>query len=655
MEKYENLGTVGEGSYGVVIKCKDKTNGSVVAIKKFLESENDRAVKKIAFREIKILKSLRHENLVNLIEVFRRNRKIYLVFEYIDQNLLEEIEKTKNGLGEEKTREIMYQVVRGVDFMHSNNIIHRDIKPENVLINNNGLIKVCDFGFARQIAQPSEIYTDYVATRWYRSPELLVGDPRYGKPVDVWSIGVLTYEVLTSRPLYPGESDLDQLFLIMNSVGDITDSMKQCFNKNQFYMNSKLPKINNYSPLQNKLKKFSPSLSKFIIDSLIIDPHKRYTSAELLQHDFFTENRWMDDFLVKLKKLVNQHETSHSSNRNLIVQSVLGKGDSESLKNVLSEPKVKEVQLQPDRNQNNTVLGLKTNSSNSNQAKTSSGMNNFFNSQQSDETKKTTQANISQSNNHNNSQKVLNQKFIKNAFIKPNFLIQNGKENANSDYYTTSFTSTVVNSSIKKMNTKKNVNTSKDNVVIEIKNSKILPKIENQPPTQPSDSPRTDIQAISSKHQTNNQTNTAYSSISYNLYKQQTPFSTTIANTNQPHLTSFSNLSMRRSPVNENLLTNSSLSILNEINYSNLKRCNSNTTIVLNNSTASTNQSQTQKSNNYFIDENIKLNKKPNILTSSNSDLNTSNNKSNRQENVKNNVRLPQMKSLDKKKYSFKY
>lgn len=199
------------------------------------------------------------------------------------------------------------------------------------------------------------------------------------------------------------------------------------------------------------------------------------------------------------------------------------------------------------------------------------------------------------------------------------------------------------------------MNTSKDNVVIEIKNSKILPKIENQPPTQPSDSPRTDIQAISNKHQTNNQTNTAYSSISYNLYKQQTPFSTTIANTNQPHLTSFSNLSMRRSPINENLLTNSSLSILNEINYSNLKRCNSNTTIVLNNSTASTNQSQTQKSNNYFIDENIKLNKKPNILTSSNSDLNTSNNKSNRQENVKNNVRLPQMKSLDKKKYSFKY
>lgn len=137
MEKYESICTVGEGSYGVVLKCKDKTNGSVVAIKKFLETDNDKAVKKIATREIKILKMLRHENLVNLIEVFRKNRRIYLVFEFIEHNLLEEIEKSKIGLGENRTREIMYQVVRGIDFMHSNNIIHRDLKPENVLINSN--------------------------------------------------------------------------------------------------------------------------------------------------------------------------------------------------------------------------------------------------------------------------------------------------------------------------------------------------------------------------------------------------------------------------------------------------------------------------------------------------------------------------------------
>jgi cyclin-dependent kinase-like len=135
MERYESMGTVGEGSYGVVLKCKDNSNGTIVAIKKFLEPEYDKIVKKIASREIKILKSLRHENLVNLLEVFRKNKRIYLVFEFIEQNLLEEIEKTTTGLGEVKTKEIIFQVSRGIDFMHTNNVIHRDLKPENVLIN----------------------------------------------------------------------------------------------------------------------------------------------------------------------------------------------------------------------------------------------------------------------------------------------------------------------------------------------------------------------------------------------------------------------------------------------------------------------------------------------------------------------------------------
>lgn len=142
MERYESLGTVGEGSYGVVLKCRDNSNGSVVAIKKFLEPEYDKVVKKIATREIKILKSLRHDNLVNLLEVFRKNKRIYLVLEFVEQNLLEVIEKTNAGLGESRTREIIYQVSRGIDFMHSNNVIHRDLKPENVLVN--GIIIDCN-------------------------------------------------------------------------------------------------------------------------------------------------------------------------------------------------------------------------------------------------------------------------------------------------------------------------------------------------------------------------------------------------------------------------------------------------------------------------------------------------------------------------------
>ncbi len=190
----------------------------------------------------------------------------------------------------------------------------------------NGLIKLCDFGFARHIASSTEIYTDYVATRWYRSPELLVGDPRYGKPVDVWSLGTLAYEVLTCKPLFPGESDLDQLYLIINSLGDLPDSMKLCFQQNHFYMNAKFPRIKNFNPLQNRLKKYSNNLVKFIIDALVIDPHKRSTAADLLCHDLFTANSWLDEFGAKLKNIVAIYEANIS--KSLAAKNKLAKKSS---------------------------------------------------------------------------------------------------------------------------------------------------------------------------------------------------------------------------------------------------------------------------------------------------------------------------------------
>ncbi|CAO2604352.1 Cyclin-dependent kinase-like 4 [Lemmus lemmus] len=191
MEKYEKLAKIGEGSYGVVFKCRNKSSGQVVAIKRFVESEEDPVVKKIALREIRMLKQLKHPNLVNLIEVFRRKRKMHLVFEYCDHTLLNELERNPNG----------------------------DVKPENILITKQGMIKICDFGFARILTVPGDAYTDYVATRWYRAPELLVGDTKYGSSVDIWAIGCVFAELLTGHPLWPGQSDVDQLYLIIRTLG----------------------------------------------------------------------------------------------------------------------------------------------------------------------------------------------------------------------------------------------------------------------------------------------------------------------------------------------------------------------------------------------------------------------------------------------------
>ncbi|XP_047241199.1 cyclin-dependent kinase-like 2 isoform X4 [Girardinichthys multiradiatus] len=217
MERYESLGPVGEGSYGTVLKCRHRDSGRLVAIKKFVDSDNDKTVKKIALREIKLLRQLRHDNLVNLLEVWKRRRRWYLVFEFVDRTLLDELEQKSSGLDLNTCQQYLFQILRAANFCHQQNVIHRDIKPENILISQEGVVKLCDFGFARTIASPSEggVYTDYVATRWYRAPELLVGDIKYGKPVDVWALGCLLIEMLTGQPLFPGDSDLDQIYHIV--------------------------------------------------------------------------------------------------------------------------------------------------------------------------------------------------------------------------------------------------------------------------------------------------------------------------------------------------------------------------------------------------------------------------------------------------------
>eukprot|EP00730_Choanoeca_flexa_P006724 TRINITY_DN12211_c0_g6_i3.p1 TRINITY_DN12211_c0_g6~~TRINITY_DN12211_c0_g6_i3.p1 ORF type:complete len:227 (+),score=8.62 TRINITY_DN12211_c0_g6_i3:150-830(+) len=153
MEKYEKLSKIGEGSYGIVIKCRHKETGRIVAIKKFLETEDDPQIRKIALREVRMLKMLKHGNLVNLHEVFRRKRKLHLVFEFIDHTLLDELDANPKGLDETQMKKITFQILRGLEFCHANNVIHRDVKPENVLISRENIVKLCDFGFARTVCK----------------------------------------------------------------------------------------------------------------------------------------------------------------------------------------------------------------------------------------------------------------------------------------------------------------------------------------------------------------------------------------------------------------------------------------------------------------------------------------------------------------------
>ena len=302
MENYENLGTIGEGTYGVVLKCRHKETGQIVAIKKFKESDEDEQVRKTALREVRILKQLKHDNIVNLIEVFRRKGKLYLVFEYVDRTILEDLEKHPEGLGLDNVKKITWQLCRAIEFCHAHNVIHRDIKPENLLVSKHGALKLCDFGFARTLAGPKAKYTDYVSTRWYRSPELLVGDTSYGKGVDVWAIGSMVAEITNGMPLFPGESDVDQLFHIVRCFGRLTDRQMELFRTNPLFVGVNMPDVsdNDLEPLRGRFPNIEKSQLEVMSLCLDYDPDRRATCTELMSCSYF--DGFEEQFAPELEK-----------------------------------------------------------------------------------------------------------------------------------------------------------------------------------------------------------------------------------------------------------------------------------------------------------------------------------------------------------------
>lgn len=172
-------------------------------------------------REIEFLKKFKNDNIVTLHQAFREKGKLFLVFEYLEKTVLDDLELAPDGLDPDYLKIIVYQIVQATAFMHQNRIVHRDIKPENLLLSSSGLLKVCDFGFARELQSDKNfLYTDYVSTRWYRAPELLVGDAAYDETVDIWAIGCILAELYNGQPLFPGDSDLHTLQLILEAQGN---------------------------------------------------------------------------------------------------------------------------------------------------------------------------------------------------------------------------------------------------------------------------------------------------------------------------------------------------------------------------------------------------------------------------------------------------
>ena len=288
MEKnYNVIEVIGEGGYGTVYKCRTKKTNEIVAIKKYKEKDCIE-LRKVLKREIEILKKLKHENIIELKEVFLKDSYYYLVFEYANKNLLELIENSKNGLSPETIQNFTYQMCKAVSYLHKNKIIHRDIKPENFLITENNILKLCDFDFARYFNEnENEPMTEYVATRYYRAPEILLNCGHYNYAIDFWGIGCIMGEMADGEPVFPGDGLFDQLEVMIKLLGNLPEKLIEMYNKNNKFNIHELLKINEPETLDVKFANYlDESAICFLKKLLEFDPDKRLNADNVFKENY---------------------------------------------------------------------------------------------------------------------------------------------------------------------------------------------------------------------------------------------------------------------------------------------------------------------------------------------------------------------------------
>ncbi|EIM84986.1 Pkinase-domain-containing protein [Stereum hirsutum FP-91666 SS1] len=227
MERYAKLEKIGAGTYGVVYKARDVNTEQIVALKKIRLEAEDEGVPSTAIREISLLKELKNDNVVRLLDIVHADQKLYLVFEFLDVDLKKYMELGNNSgqpISLDLCKKFTHQLTSGLLYCHSHRILHRDLKPQNLLIDKYNNLKLADFGLARAFGIPMRTYTHEVVTLWYRAPEVLLGSRQYSTAIDMWSVGCIFAEmVMRGNPLFPGDSEIDQIFKIFRILGTPND------------------------------------------------------------------------------------------------------------------------------------------------------------------------------------------------------------------------------------------------------------------------------------------------------------------------------------------------------------------------------------------------------------------------------------------------
>uniref|UniRef100_A0A8C9XXS0 mitogen-activated protein kinase n=1 Tax=Sander lucioperca TaxID=283035 RepID=A0A8C9XXS0_SANLU len=290
-ERYQNLSPVGSGAYGSVCSAYDVKTGLKIAVKKLSRPFQSIIHAKRTYREMRLLKHMKHENVIGLLDVFspatslKEFTDVYLVTHLMGADLNNIVKCQK--LTDDHVQFLIYQILRGLKYIHSADIIHRDLKPSNLAVNEDCELKILDFGLARHT---DDEMTGYVATRWYRAPEIMLNWMHYNMTVDIWSVGCIMAELLTGKTLFPGTDHIDQLKLILLLVGTPGPEL--------------LMKISSESVSSQRYARFfsnqfsAPNLPHsvdLLEKMLVLDTDKRITAAEALAHPYFAQYHDPDD------------------------------------------------------------------------------------------------------------------------------------------------------------------------------------------------------------------------------------------------------------------------------------------------------------------------------------------------------------------------
>ncbi|XP_037540921.1 cyclin-dependent kinase 11B isoform X2 [Nematolebias whitei] len=291
VEEFQCLNRIEEGTYGVVYRAKDKKTDEIVALKRLKMEKEKEGFPITSLREINTILKAQHPNIVTVREIVVGSNmdKIYIVMNYVEHDLKSLMETMKQPFLPGEVKTLMIQLLRGVRHLHDNWILHRDLKTSNLLLSHKGILKIGDFGLAREYGSPLKPYTPVVVTLWYRSPELLLGAKEYSTAVDMWSVGCIFGELLTQKPLFPGKSEIDQINKIFKDLGSANEKIWPGYNE--------LPAVKKMTfteyPYNNLRKRFGALLSDQGFDLmnkfLTYCPSKRISADDALKHEYFRE------------------------------------------------------------------------------------------------------------------------------------------------------------------------------------------------------------------------------------------------------------------------------------------------------------------------------------------------------------------------------